>query len=69
MSDTPTKPSMRAIVDATRTTRDKNQVLYRAMVLGYQQARSQSDVVTFAAFRAGAELVLDYLKAYDRRAR
>lgn len=58
-------------IDPTRTTREKDQVLYRAMALGYEQAVSDATngVVTFNAFRAGVELTLDYLKAHDRRTR
>lgn len=67
--DTPTKPSMKSICPE-RTTRDKDFVMYRALVLGYEQAVARvgySGVMSFAAFRSGVELALDYLGAYDRR--
>jgi hypothetical protein len=70
--ETPTRPSMQAIIDSSRTTRDKDFVLYRALVLGYEQANSRvgySGVITFAAFRSGVELALDYLGSHDRRTR
>lgn len=50
--------------------RRRDLVRYRALIHGYNVlCADQPALITFGSFKAGAEAVLDYLSAHDRRRR
>jgi hypothetical protein len=54
----------------TVPVRNRDLVRYRALLLGYSAGRAHDPkgTLSFEAWSAGVDLVLEYLRAWDRRA-
>ena len=55
--------------DTPTPVRSRDFVKYRAISLGYNaaQIKDPNGTLSFEAFAAGVEMVLDYLQVWDRR--